>query len=294
MYFSQDTYDNAQRFLDSRRKLLPAIYNANLERYHFYERSKADTQPQVKRETVDPIVFLNEPGLIIVLNDDDDQDDLNNQTPLTYESDSESETDTQHSSNDVTSNVSFVAPSDGVADQLNSVDISSANQNHSNDGNGGISSDLMGIADKNDDGQNLGTSFEVNEIDETHTNEQEPIGTPDFADNIEPTDTSNDSVASSGDGLADPLNDASSSAKNDDGQNFDSNSDSNGNDQTHTNESEPCSKAVSVNNVDTAVASNNTVNVQNEPNNDESTDIPNDSSGLFHENYNGYYYLLFI
>lgn len=72
-----NTYENAERFLITRRKLLPAIYNTNLERYHwFVEMSRTPDQlavdssaPFIKPEP-DTICFLGEPGLIIVGSDD--------------------------------------------------------------------------------------------------------------------------------------------------------------------------------------------------------------------------------
>lgn len=87
-----DTYENAERFLNSRRKLLPAIYNANLERYHFNPTEHVDAQPCIKQEPLERIVFPNEPGLVFFLDDSDD--DFDDATPdqLIYEADSDNET----------------------------------------------------------------------------------------------------------------------------------------------------------------------------------------------------------
>lgn len=125
IFVLSDTYENAQNYLNLRRKLLPAIYNANLERYHFDQPIQDGQRRQIKREPIDP----SEPGLIIVLDDSDDDsdedlaDDLNNNlhddfdgnlhgdfdgeapNQLVYEDASDSETGLQHSVNNSDQNV---------------------------------------------------------------------------------------------------------------------------------------------------------------------------------------------
>lgn len=99
---SLDTYEHAEGFLISRRRLLPAIYNYNLERYHcFDDLNKTQDGPTscIKTEP-DTVAFLDEPGLIIVLDDSNDESDFDDDIgPLQFhETSSDIETDPSNDS----------------------------------------------------------------------------------------------------------------------------------------------------------------------------------------------------
>lgn len=74
---SSETKEKAEEYMNSRRHLLPAIYNQNLEKYHWGPENTAHAQTDenvVPNESViikkEPgLMFLNAPGMTIQLNE---------------------------------------------------------------------------------------------------------------------------------------------------------------------------------------------------------------------------------
>lgn len=62
--------------MGSRRHLLPAIYNANLERFHslFLVESTAD---HVKEEPIEGVIWFNDSEIIDLLDSDVEDNELN-------------------------------------------------------------------------------------------------------------------------------------------------------------------------------------------------------------------------
>lgn len=68
--------------MGSRRRLLPAIYNANLERFHWTpEENQLATVAEVKLEPVDGLVWLNE-DVVFELSDSESESDMENESEL--------------------------------------------------------------------------------------------------------------------------------------------------------------------------------------------------------------------
>lgn len=66
----------------SRRHLLPAIYNANLERYHWTpEENQLAAEAEVKLEPIDGLIWLNEDA-VLELSDSEPESDLENENEL--------------------------------------------------------------------------------------------------------------------------------------------------------------------------------------------------------------------
>lgn len=145
--------------------MLPAIYNANLERYHFNTPEHVDAQPCIKQER---IVFPNEPGLIFFLDDSDD--DFDDVTPdqLIYEAGSDNETVVEESTDHENDTPNL--QSNIVVGQLGSNEHASIEANDPNDATdcqkdsniGALSNtqDLANSSEPNDD--DVGSDYITN------------------------------------------------------------------------------------------------------------------------------------
>lgn len=154
--------------MDSRRKLLPAIYNANLERYHFNPPEHVDAQPCIKQEPLERIVFPNEPGLIFFLDDSDDDFDDVIQDQLIYEADSDNETvveDSADHENDTPNLQSNIIVGQLGSNEHASIEANDANdatdyQKDSNIGALSNTQDLANSSEPTDD--DVGSDYKTN------------------------------------------------------------------------------------------------------------------------------------
>lgn len=67
--------------MGSRRHLLPAIYNANLERFHWTPEGNRLAEAEVKVEQVDGLIWLNE-DQVLEISDSESEFDLDNENEL--------------------------------------------------------------------------------------------------------------------------------------------------------------------------------------------------------------------